>query len=378
MTVPTPARLSATLLGVCGILLWATETVLITFTTRIPPLQTVALAFVFAALMAPLAWRLTGDDPRAAFRQPPRVWLLVVGSLVGYHAAIYWATQQAPPAAAALLQGTTPLLIVLGSALLPGERLRAWHVAGAIVGLVGILLLIDGGEAITDDGGARAPAFYLSLIGVAAGLWGLYSVLSRRYADVPTSALGVFYAASAVICVLLHASLETWVAPTPGEWAAIAALGVFPMGLALYLWDVGVKHGDIQALGAISYVEPFIGALLVAFLGQGQLDARLAVSGLLVILGALLASCNLLRTAPIPQASAVASDAAMLDDLRRDLVSATERCLRKLEQTPPVVAADEREMIAGRLLALWRSMDALCADDRLTPRRWEADGRGNL
>ena len=40
-------------------------------------------------------------------------------------------------------------------------------------------------------------AFYLSLIGVAAALWGLYAIFSRSQPDVPTSALGVFYAASA-------------------------------------------------------------------------------------------------------------------------------------------------------------------------------------
>ena len=42
---------------------------------------------------------------------------------------------------------------------------------------------------------------------------------------------------------------ETWTAPSSAEWAAIAALGAFPMGLALFFWDFGVKRGDIQALG---------------------------------------------------------------------------------------------------------------------------------
>ena len=93
----------------------------------------------------------TGSGPAAAFRQPPRVWLVVVGALVGYHACIYYATQQAPPAAAALLQGTTPLMIVLASGLLPGERLRWWHVAGAALGMAGVMLLIDtGGETPGD------------------------------------------------------------------------------------------------------------------------------------------------------------------------------------------------------------------------------------
>jgi drug/metabolite transporter (DMT)-like permease len=284
-------RLLPSLIGAVGVMLWATETTLITFTTAIPPLQTVALAFVFATMLSPLAWALTGASPAAAFSQPPRVWFIVVGALVGYHAVIYYATQQAPPAAAALLQGTTPLMIVLASGLLPGERLCWWHVAGAVMGMAGVVLLIDtGGETPGDWLDAR---FYLSLIGVAAALWGLYAIVSRARPDVPTSALGIFYAAAALVCLTAHAGLETWVAPSLSEWAAIAGLGILPMGLAIYFWDHGIKRGDIQALGAFAYVEPFIGATLVTLFSAGMLDVSLLIPGLLVIGGAVFASASL-------------------------------------------------------------------------------------
>lgn len=287
-------RLLPSLIGAVGVMLWAAETTLITFTTAIPPVQTVALAFVFAAMLSPLVWWCTGSGPGEAFRQPLRVWLIVVGALVGYHACIYYATQKAPPAAAALLQGTTPLMIVLASGLLPGERLRWWHVVGATLGLAGVVLLIDnGGETSGDWIDAR---FYLTLIGVAAALWGLYAIVSRSQPDVPTSALGVFYAASALVCLAAHAGLETWVTPSPAEWAAIAGLGILPMGLAIYFWDHGIKRGDIQALGAFAYVEPFIGAVLVALFAKGMLDASLLLPGVLVIGGAMLASANLWKS----------------------------------------------------------------------------------
>ena len=165
-----------------------------------------------------------------------------------------------------MLQGTTPLMIVLGSALVPGERLRWWHVAGATFGLVGVLMLIEGGEAA---GSWPDAAFYLNLIGIAAALWGVYAIFARSQPDVPTSALGVCYAASAAICLAAHGVLESWVTPTGSEWAAIAGLGILPMGLAIDFWDFGIKRGDIQALGAFAYVEPFIGAVLVALFAHG-------------------------------------------------------------------------------------------------------------
>ncbi|MDW6022340.1 DMT family transporter [Mesorhizobium sp. BAC0120] len=284
-------KLLASVLGAIGVVLWATETTLITFTTALPPLQTVALAFMFAACLTPFVCWTTGTHPLAAFRQPVLVWVVTVTALVGYHACIYYATQKAPPMAAALLQGTTPLMIVLGSALLPGERLRWWHVAGALVGLCGVLLLVEqGGEAARSDGHA---VFYLSLIGVAAALWGLYSLLSRSFADVPSSVMGTFYAASAILAGLAHLLLEQWVQPSAQEWLAIALLGMLPMGLAIFLWDYGMKKGDIQALGAFSYVEPFIGALLVALLAGAALQLSLLWSGCLVVGGAVLAGRSL-------------------------------------------------------------------------------------
>jgi drug/metabolite transporter (DMT)-like permease len=147
MASRAPHRLLPSLLGALGVMLWATETTLITYTTGIPPIQTVALAFGFAAALSPAVWLITGDGPLEAFRHPLRVWLLIVGALVAYHACIYYATQLAPPAPAALLRGTTPLMFVIGSALLPGARLRWWHVLGAGMGFDGVIMLIDSGDA---------------------------------------------------------------------------------------------------------------------------------------------------------------------------------------------------------------------------------------
>ncbi|TDK39680.1 DMT family transporter [Rhizobium deserti] len=290
-------RLFASLIGAAGVVLWATETMLVTLTTSIPPLQTVALAFLFAASMSPAVWLFTGAHPLEAFRQPLRVWVLTVVSLVGYHSCIYYATQQAPPAAAALLQSTTPLMIVLGSAFLPGERLRWWHVVGALLGFFGVMLLIDTGS---EGGNGGSSFYYLALIGVAAGLWGLYSVVTRLLPDVPSSALGMFYGVSAFTAFAAHLLLETWVAPQTSEWLAIAGLGFFPMGLAIYFWDFGLKKGDIQALGAFSYVEPFIGAVIVAVFTGAALTLSLLWCGLLVITGAIIASASLWKKSQPP------------------------------------------------------------------------------
>ena len=54
----------------------------------------------------------------------PAVWLIGIGGLFGYHFSYFTALRLAPPAQASLIAFLWPLLIVLFSGLLPGERLR--------------------------------------------------------------------------------------------------------------------------------------------------------------------------------------------------------------------------------------------------------------
>ena len=124
--------------------------------------------------------------------------------------------------------------------------------------MLGVLSFINNGEVVAAPG--QDAALYLSVIGIAAGLWGLYSIVTRGLPDVPTSALGMFYGASSLVALFLHLPFEQWVTPEPNEWLVIAGMGLLPMGLAIYFWDFGVKKGDIQALGVFAYTEPFIGA----------------------------------------------------------------------------------------------------------------------
>ena len=40
-----------------------------------------------------------------------------------------------------------------------------------------------------------------------------------------------------------------------------------PVGAAFYVWDHGVKHGDIQLLGAASYLGPLLSTLILILAG---------------------------------------------------------------------------------------------------------------
>ena len=278
----------ATALGAVAVALWSILALLTVLSGAVPPFQLAAMCLAVGALVG-LGWgAATGRGLGPALRQPGRVWLLGVVGIFGYHFSYFTALRNAPAAEAGLIAYLWPLLIVLFSALLPGERLRAGHLAGAALAFGGAALILSrgGGVGFAPE---YAPGF--AAAAVCALTWSGYSVLSRRVGQAPTETVTLFCAAGAVLSALCHVALEDSVWPaSAAEWAAVAALGAGPLGLAFYVWDVGVKRGDIQLLGVASYAAPLFSTLILAAAGFATLDLTLALAAGLIAAGAALAA----------------------------------------------------------------------------------------
>ena len=283
---------TATLIGLTAILMWSLLTVMTVATGKIPAFQLAAMTFAIGALVGFLTF-IGRPQGLRALRQPPAAWLVGVGGLFGYHALYFLALRFAPPAEAGLLNYLWPLLIVLFSSLLPGERLAPHHVIGALLGLAGTVLLFTGNGA-----GHFAPGEIPGLIAafVAAFVWSSYSVMSRRLKAVPTDAVAGFCLATAVLAALVHGLVETTVWPDNAlQWLAVVGLGVGPVGAAFYAWDIGMKRGDIRVLGAASYATPLLSTLFLILAGYAKASTTIGLAALLIAGGGLIAAKDMLR-----------------------------------------------------------------------------------
>ena len=290
MTTADAVRRRAMAAGLISICLWSSLALLSVSAGPIPPFQMVAMTFAVGATIGIVRARTNGVGWAGLVGWPAPVWLLGIGGLFGYHALYFAALQLAPPAEANLINYLWPLLIVLLSAPLAGERLHWPHLAGAALGFSGVALLAFGRGLSFADNHALG---YLLALGCAFA-WSIYSVLSRRFGETPTDAIAAFCAASALLSLACHLAFEHTVWPASGTaWFAVLALGVGPAGSAFYFWDHAVKRGDIRALGAISYATPILStAILVAF-GLAEPTGALIAAALLVTAGAALASREL-------------------------------------------------------------------------------------
>ena len=281
------SSLRATAIGFSAVLMWSLLAVLTVATGRVPPFQLAALTFAIGGAIGAI-WVARAGALRD-FVQAPAAWALGVAGLFGYHALYFIALRLAPPAEAGLLNYFWPLLIVLFSGLLPGERLHLHSVAGALLGLAGTVILFAAkGIAPAMQFAAGYGAAFL-----AAFVWAGYSVLSRRFAGVPTAAVAGFCLATALLAALFHLALETTHWPeTTGQWLAVIALGIGPVGIAFYAWDIGMKQGDIRVLGVASYAAPVLSTLFLVLAGYAPASWTLLAAALLIAGGGLVAASD--------------------------------------------------------------------------------------
>lgn len=294
----TPNKTHATLIGSSAVVMWGALALLTELAGPVPPFQLTAMSFGIAFGLGSL-WRLSRPSQPHQKPVPLKVWLFGTAGLFGYHAMYFVALANAPAVEAGLIAYLWPLLIVFFAALLPGERLAWFHVLGALISFAGAALLIvradmlEGGLSLLDSEYqlGYAAAFACALI------WSGYSVGSRRLGNIPTESVTGFCGITALLASLCHLLFETPQLPQGWHWLAVLGLGLGPVGAAFFTWDVGVKRGNIQLLGVLSYAAPLLSTLLLVMFGIAEPSARLGVACLLIVGGACMASLPQFRTA---------------------------------------------------------------------------------
>lgn len=282
--------MTATLAGGAAIIMWALLALLTDLSGTMPPFQLAAITFAIGTLVG-IGWSMARPPAK---RWPKRWGVIIAGScgLFAYHALYFMALRNAPAIEASLIAYLWPLLIVVGSALLPGQRLRWFHVVGALCGFAGTGLIVTGGT-----GFAPKPeyAFGYGVALAAAFTWATYSLAARRIADVPSSVVTLYCAGSAILALIAHLLFETTIWPDgTGQWLAIIGLGLLPVGAAFYVWDHAMKHGHVAVIGAASYAAPLLSSLILIAAGRAAMSWQIWTACILITLGAIIAAKDLI------------------------------------------------------------------------------------
>ena len=267
--------MQANLYALGAIALWASLAALGVSLTHVPPFLLTGIALVIGSIPA---WPLVLRNP-ALWRVPPRTLALGVYGLFAYHFLLFIALRHAPPVEANLVNYLWPLfIVVLAPVVLPGVALRLPHVLAAMLGFGGAALAIAGGRELS---GTLAWGYLPALM--SAFIWATYSLLTKRVAAFPTTAIGLFGLVSGVLSLLCHGLLEPTVSLQARDWALLALLGLGPLGASFYLWDKALKLGDARHIGILSYLTPLASTALLIVVSGRPFSASIALATAMII-----------------------------------------------------------------------------------------------
>ncbi len=276
---------SATFMGMMAIISWAMLTFLGVSVAGVPPFQLLSICFLIGGVIG-LLWAWWKGDFPTLRTISMRYYAFGCFGIFGYHFLFFTAIRLAPAAEVSLVNYSWPLLIVLFSGLLPNERLRFFHAVGALVAFLGTALLVSGGAQLS------AEAWLGYFCGFLAALaWSSYSVVSRLLGSVPTSAVAIYCVFAAILSAICHLIFETTVWPeTTFAYVALIALGLGPVGGAFFVWDIGMKWGNVQLLGTLAYIAPLASTCILIMAGIAEPTPVLLSAAVLITSGALLAA----------------------------------------------------------------------------------------
>lgn len=293
--MPDPQSRRAVLIAVLALiaatLFWAGNYVLGSSAVEsIDPISLVllrwAIALVPLVLLAQVIERPRWREVFAAWR-----WLipLSVFGLLGYNLLLYAALQFTDPFTASLINAFNPALIALAAAMFLRERLTGRTMIGVLIALVGVLVVLSGGDlaSLLGEGFGRGEVL---MIGVIAA-WTAYTIIVRRAPRLPPITATAVQAIFAV-GLLTPVSLATGGPQLPTDGSTLGALlfiGIFPSVLSYLLWNHALTVLPASTTGVFLNLITVHTAVFTIVTGQPYTAAQV-LGGLVVITGVVLTS----------------------------------------------------------------------------------------
>ncbi len=185
-----------------------------------------------------------------------------------------------------------PLLVLIGVAVIWGERIGRIRMALIAVGVTGALLVAQPGSSTASP---YAAFGFLTAVGSA-----LRDLVGRK---VPPNIPALVVAFTTIVVVMLAAAttnvfFETWVTPSPRNMAMMLAAGFFLMGGHTFVF-LAFRHGAAGAVAPFYYTFT-LWAVLSGLVVFGDVPNWLSVLGTALILVSGLASIALDREHTLP------------------------------------------------------------------------------
>jgi drug/metabolite transporter (DMT)-like permease len=255
---------------------------------EVSPMALVTLRWLGALALLVVVARAQVRRDWPAIRE--RLLLVSAMGAVGFtafNALFYVAAHLTSAVNIGIIQGSIPMLVLIGALAAYRTRVGGLQVAGVLVTMLGVAIVASGGEL------ARLATFALNygdvLMFGACLLYAGYTVsLSRRPPVSPLALFTVMAAAAFVTSLplaLAEAALGQFQWPTPAGWLILALVTVFPSFLAQIFFIQGVSLIGPSRAGAFVNLVPVFASILALLVLKEPFEPFHAIALCLVLGG---------------------------------------------------------------------------------------------
>lgn len=205
-----------------------------------------------------------------------------------FFSGLKWTT----PINASLIMTTTPILVLIVSAMLIGERITNRKILGITLGATGAILLISYGEKIA-FGGQRLIGDLLILINASA--YGIYLVLVKSLMEKyhPVTVItwvftfGCLFVFPFGIQDLFEVNWDTF---DNTIWLAVIYVLLGTTFLAYLLNAYALKLANASLVSVYIYLQPMLASLIAILSGKDHINAPKLSAAILIFVGVYLVS----------------------------------------------------------------------------------------
>jgi drug/metabolite transporter (DMT)-like permease len=242
-------------------------------------------SFFFSTISAMTLHIIRKKPVKLIFFVPVRIGLLGVIGLFGWTGGLFFALEKSPALPASLIDYLWPLIMVI-LAPIAGEKFSKIYFLAAIVGFVGVFLVITEGRKFD-----ISPTHIIGYLGAlfSAISWAIYAIGTKRmkpfaYKYVTPSIFYSFIASS--VAVLIDGGIRSL---TPFGYFAAIYLGLFPFTGAFICWDEAMQLASIGKLGLLCYLDPLFSTILLTISFKIPIEPIVWIGMVLIVLSAAIA-----------------------------------------------------------------------------------------
>lgn len=207
-----------------------------------------------------------------------------------YYLFLYLGYSKATGMEVLVIQYTWPILIVVFSIFILGERLTYKKSLAVFLGFIGVLLVLTKGNI--ENISINNPSV-IALVGAGAACFALFSVLSKKVEKEPLGVVTVYFLVASIASLVSMLSFSEFALPSPNEIPAILINGTIVNGFSYVLWVLALKSTEASYLAPFTFITPILSAIyLIVFFNEPFLPAY-GIGLVFVVLGGLINSIEI-------------------------------------------------------------------------------------